>query len=137
MWIDTDFSIYSKSRKSCFLSRYTIFRVLLCILLIVVFRLLLRHMQTNGQQLNRKVIKVLNKIDLWCCDKYCEILDNTCRFWLAFLHSLLICSSNVKSLSMLMPNKKSLTYKSCTRLSFNTGHSKYHDKYISQFLHRR
>ena len=50
------------------------------------------------------MIKVLNKIRFLCCDKYCEILDNARSFWLAFRHSVLICSSNVKSLSTVVPN---------------------------------
>ena len=39
-----------------------------------------------------------------CSDKYFEILDNACSFWLAFQHSVLICLSNVKSLPMVIPN---------------------------------
>ena len=53
-------------------------------------------------------IKVLNKIRFLCCDKYCEILDDACSFWLAFRYSVLIYSSNVNSLSMVIPNNFSL-----------------------------
>ena len=48
MWIDTDLPICIKSCKFDFLSRYTILKDLLCILLILSFRPLLCHIQTNG-----------------------------------------------------------------------------------------
>ena len=39
--------------------------------LILLFRPLLWHIQTNVQQLNCEIIKILNKICFLCCDKYC------------------------------------------------------------------
>ena len=84
MKIDTNSSFSSKSCKFDFLSWCTILRALLCILLILLFRPLLWYIQTNGQELDWDVIKVLNKIRYLRCDKYCEILDSVSSFWLAF-----------------------------------------------------
>ena len=33
----------------------------------------------------------------------CDLLDNACSFWLAFRQRLLMCSSNLKWLSMVTP----------------------------------
>ena len=46
----------------------------------------------------------MNKNRFLCCDKYCKMLENACSFWLAFRYIVLICSLNVKSLSIVVPN---------------------------------
>ena len=49
----------------------------------------------------------MNRIRFLYCDKFCEILDNACSFLLAFRHSVLRFYSNVKTLSMVIPNNLS------------------------------
>ena len=44
---------------------------------------------------------VLNKILFFVDNKYCDILDNACSFWLDFRQRQLMCSSNVKLLSIV------------------------------------
>ena len=101
-WTETDLSFSNHLSKRDFLSRYNILRALWCMLLILL-KVQLWHIQTNGQPLNLKITNVLNKICFLFDDKYCDIQDNARSCWLDFRQRLLICSSNAKLLSAVPP----------------------------------
>ena len=102
IWTETDLFFCSNFSKLDFLFWYNILRALWCLLLILL-KVQLWPIQTNGQPLNWKVTNVLNKIRFLFGDKYCDIQDNARSFWLEFRQRLLMCSSNAKLLSVVTP----------------------------------
>ena len=99
---ETNLSFCNNFPKLDFLSWYNILRALWCMLLILL-KVQLWHIQTNGQSLNWKVRNVLNKIPFLFGGIYCDIQDNAHSFWLNFRQRLLMCSSNEQLLSILTP----------------------------------
>ena len=102
IWTETDLPFCNNFSNLDFLSWHNILRALWCMLLILL-KVQLWHIQTNGQSLNWKVTNVLNKIRFLFGDKYCDIQDNARSFWQDFRQRLLMCSSNAKLLSIVTP----------------------------------